>query len=121
MTTHDERFEDGLRMHWRQAAAHLPAGITRELRLDAARRRGAMPGAGANRAWPAMVAMASLALVMLALAPALREPATVPGDPATAAVTVEAAAPATALEASPDFFAWLGSDDPALLAMEASP
>ncbi|MDO5610274.1 MAG: hypothetical protein Q4G62_05790 [Pseudomonadota bacterium] len=127
MNTRDHDFDTQLRAHWQAAGRHL-AGRTR-LQLSpilAAEQARARQGRHTQRRWFAGgAAFASLALAaMLVLSPTLRQ-----HDDADAARIAEIAADAAAtttntdsdnglLTRSPDFYAWLGSDDVRILAME---
>ena len=127
MNTHDHDFDTQLRAHWQAAGRHL-AGRTR-LQLSptlAAEQARARQGQHTQRRFFAGGAVfASLALAaMLVLSPALRQPAD--ADAARIAGIAADAAATTAdtdgdnglLTSSPDFYAWLGSDDVRTLAME---
>lgn len=115
-----ERFDATLRAHHAAALGHLSPRVQAQL---AQRRNVALRGearAGAGRPQRVRLAVAGFAAVF-ALALGLRfAPQSTEGAPVAPRVTASTqyASGNAALEEDPDFYAWLGSSDAPLLAME---
>ncbi len=129
MTSQDTQFDARLKAAWQSHADHV-SGRTRlqlspEIALDAARRR-AMPSPRRHWLWPAATATATLALAIAVLPiPGLFD--TAPATPESFTHSGSTTAPLyeldetddSLLSGSPDFYAWLGSQEASLLAMES--
>ncbi|MGY0506002.1 hypothetical protein [Luteimonas sp. e5] len=116
----DDRFDATLREHYREATARLPGPLRLQLDPRIVAQRAAVPDTPQRPRWALPAGLAGAALVAaLVLSPALRAP----GDAVDATRIAADAGPAAAaddalLESSPDFYAWLGSDEVRVLAME---
>jgi hypothetical protein len=115
----DEHFDETMRGLHRAAAANVSLQVRRRLR-PAQAPQGGGGLFGHRRRDPALVGVGAAALactLALALGLALWRPAPVTTPAADAPVAAEDDG-ATVLEQDPDFYAWLASDDVALVAME---
>lgn len=107
----DLQFDEKLRQQWQNAAAHLPGSVRLQLSpaIAAQRRQPAR-----SRLLPWSAAFASLALLAVLLAPVWQNP-----EPAPPATPVSQAATQDAdldsdddlLSVTPDFYAWLDSEE----------
>ena len=118
-TSRDERFDAAMRGLHRSALANLSPQVRWRLKPAGRQPRGGVAGWFFGR-WPSgpLVAGAGVAALAIALGLAVW-PAVDPGtqaDPAPAIATADDSA--GVLEQDPDFYAWLVSDDAALVAME---
>lgn len=115
-----DRFDDAVRAHHAAALAQLSPRVRAQL---AQRRNAALRGeARAEAARPHRLRFAVAGFAALcALALGMRfYPQSPGGAPAAmpAATSAQYASGSTALEEDPDFYAWLGSSDAPMLAME---
>jgi hypothetical protein len=105
----DEPLDQAAIQAWQASLAHLPPGIRRQLRPQAATRpRPAL-------AWPLAAACAAGAL---AIGLHLQREPSIPVAPIAAGNGDEAATAWSALEQAPDFYLWLASADTAALELE---
>lgn len=117
---HDnDAFDAAMRAQYREAADRVSPTV--RARLRTARRQAASGEAPARRgfAWPLLFGGAATAALALAIGLGYRPQAA----PETRAPAVVASAPdydepASALDQDPDFYAWLGSPDAELVAVE---
>lgn len=120
--TNDERFDLAMRDRYRQAAQQLSPSALAQLRQ--ARRATVAPGRALRHrySWPLLGGAGALAATIFAVAfgLGLRDDALPNNETATAVMAAANAygEPATPLEQDPDFYAWLGSADAELVAME---
>jgi hypothetical protein len=94
---------------WRESLVHVPPGIRRQLRPQAA------PRPRPALAWPLAAACAAGAL---AVGLHLHRESSMQVDPIVAGNGDEAASAWAALEQTPDFYLWLASADTAALELE---
>lgn len=116
----DERFDEAMRGLHRAGVANVSPQVRRRLRPAQAPQSGVGGLFGHWRRGPALVGVGAAALactLALALGVALWRAAPVTAPAADAPVAAEDDG-ATVLEQDPDFYAWLASDDVALVAME---
>ena len=116
---HDnDLFDAAMRARYRQAAGSVSPATRARLRqarqdavTDSARKRGF--------SWPLLFGGAAAAVFAVAFGLNLRQDALQGTDPsAPATVVADYAEPASALDQDPDFYAWLGSSDAELVAVE---
>lgn len=117
----DEAFDETMRGHYRNAATHVSAATRAQLRQ--ARHAAASAGASRRRfGWPWLLGGATAAAFALAFGLGLYRETSLPSDatpPAIAAASADGYEDtASALDQDPDFYAWLGSADAELVAME---
>jgi hypothetical protein len=116
----DEHFDAAMRGLHRAAAANVSPQVRHRLRPAQAPQDSVGGILGDRRRHPALIGVGAAALactLALALGLALWRPAQVTAPAADAPVAGEDDG-ATVLEQDPDFYAWLASDDVALVAME---
>ncbi len=123
MPFHDA-FDARLRDTWRDAAAHLPGPLQLRLtpalaaqRRDRAHARGWLPALGACAGLALAIGLAWLPLQRKDDALGARSAVRIAADAAAARSDGEEDA-AGLLARSPDFYAWLGSDEARSLALE---
>lgn len=115
---HDnDLFDAAMRTRYRQAADSVSPAVRARLRQA---RREAATSEVRNRgfSWPLLFGGAAAAVFAIAFGLNLRQDALRTADPSPAAVAADAAEPASALDQDPDFYAWLGSSDAELVAVE---
>lgn len=114
-----DRFDAAIRAHHADALARLSPRVQAQLaqRRNAALRGEARATARPHRLRLALAGVAALCALALGLRLQTQPPAGTPST-APAAAPVQYASGSTALEEDPDFYAWLGSSDAPMLAME---
>lgn len=115
----DDAFDATMRDSYRQATTEISAATRTRLRQA---RHAAASGEARKRgySWPLLFGGAAAAVFAVAFGLGLREQALPPGSapPATVASTAGYDETASALDQDPDFYAWLGSSDAELVAVE---
>ncbi len=113
----NDLFDAAMRGRYRQAAASVsPATRARLRRIRSEAALGGVRKRGFS--WPLLFGGAAAAVFAVAFGLNLRQDALQATDPSPAAVAAEAAEPASTLDQDPDFYAWLGSSDAELVAVE---
>lgn len=117
--THDnDLFDAAMRARYRQAAGSVSQPARARLRRM---RREAAAGEVRKRgfSWQMLFGGAAAAVFAVAFGLNLRQDALQEPNPAApATMAAETAEPASALDQDPDFYAWLGSSDAELVAVE---
>ncbi len=118
--SHDDAFDQAMRDRYRRASGSVSAATRSQLRQ--ARHAAAIGDTRRSRfSWPLLLGGATAAAFAIAFGLGLHEQMLLAPDTTQAATVATAAGyddPALALDQDPDFYAWLGSADAELVAME---
>ena len=112
----DDLFDAAMRERYRLAAANVSAPSRARLRRS--RQETAAGERRRGLSWPLLFGGAAAAVFAVAFGLSLRQDALPGADSAPAAVAANFEEPASALDQDPDFYAWLGSPDAELVAVE---
>lgn len=112
----DDLFDAAMRERYRLAAANVSAPVRARLRQS--RREAASGLRRRGFSWPLLFGGAAAAVFAVAFGLSLRQDGLPGADPAPPAVAANYDEPASALDQDPDFYAWLGSSDAELVAVE---
>jgi len=116
----EDAFDEAMRDRYRLATGHVSAATRAQLRQ--ARHAAAIGDARKPRfSWPLLLGGATAAVFAVAFGLGLHKQALPAPDTAPTTAVATAASyeeSASALEQDPDFYAWLGSPDAELVAME---